>query len=38
MSTAVILIVVLVGLVVGDLAVVRALTHKRRKNDDSRLP
>jgi hypothetical protein len=30
--TAVILIVVLVALVAGDVALVRALTHRKRKN------
>jgi hypothetical protein len=33
-STAAILIVVLVGLVLGDVALVRAYTHRRRKRDD----
>jgi hypothetical protein len=33
-STAVILIVVLVGLVLGDVALVRAYTHRRAKRDE----
>jgi hypothetical protein len=34
MSTGLILIVVLVGLVAGDVALVRAWTHRERNRDD----
>ena len=38
MTIAIILTVVLVGLVVGDVALVRALSRRRRSNEEDDVP